>query len=351
MAVIDRWQDKNGQPKARNGEGLRWKVVWYEGSKQRSKSFATKGAAVRFDAKVKAGEVEPKQSGGLIDDLAARLLATKRDKAAKTREWYELGVARVLDEFSGRRADSILPSEVRVWIAARDAAASTRLRDLQALRSVFDLAVDDGVLTANPCEDISVDREGRREPIIIDFATLRQLAASTGDYETMVLFMGTTGVRIGEACALRVGSISLARGRARIARSLGATGEGRTKTRKARDVPLPGPIADRIAALIDGREPDEYLFLSPNGYPINSGNWRKRVFYPACEQVGVAGMHPHDLRHTAVSLAIHHGADVKAVQEMVGHARASMTLDVYGWLWPGKIDEVGERMGRLFDGV
>lgn len=54
------------------------------------------------------------------------------------------------------------------------------------------------------------------------------------------------------------------------------------------------------------------------------------------------GLTPHKLRHTAASLAIAAGADVKVVQQMLGHADASMTLNVYGHLFPDRLDEVAD---------
>jgi integrase len=72
-------------------------------------------------------------------------------------------------------------------------------------------------------------------------------------------------------------------------------------------LPRPATVADRVEKLVVSREPAEHLFLSPDGHPINSGNWRKRVVYPACAAVGIRGMHPHDLRHTTGSLAISPG--------------------------------------------
>ncbi|MEU5786132.1 tyrosine-type recombinase/integrase [Micromonospora purpureochromogenes] len=65
----------------------------------------------------------------------------------------------------------------------------------------------------------------------------------------------------------------------------------------------------------------------PNGGPLRNTNFRSRVFAPAAASVGLAGLTPHDLRHTAASLAVAAGANVKAVQRMLGHASASMTLD------------------------
>jgi integrase len=67
------------------------------------------------------------------------------------------------------------------------------------------------------------------------------------------------------------------------------------------------------------------------------------VFLPAAAAVGLAGVAPHDLRHTAASLAAA-GANVKAVQRMLGHASASMTLDVYAGLFGDDLDAVATRL-------
>ncbi len=60
----------------------------------------------------------------------------------------------------------------------------------------------------------------------------------------------------------------------------------------------------------------------------------------AAVEVGVPGLHPHELRHTAASLAIASGADVKVVQQMLGHKSAVMTMDQYGHLFGDRLDEV-----------
>ena len=56
----------------------------------------------------------------------------------------------------------------------------------------------------------------------------------------------------------------------------------------------------------------------------------------------VAGLTPHKLRHTAASLAIAAGADVKVIQQMLGHSDAAMTLNIYGHLFPDRLDEVAD---------
>ncbi|MYS23412.1 tyrosine-type recombinase/integrase [Streptomyces sp. DvalAA-14] len=55
---------------------------------------------------------------------------------------------------------------------------------------------------------------------------------------------------------------------------------------------------------------------------------------------------PHKLRHTAASLAIASGADVNVVQTMLGHKSATLTLDVYGHLFPDRLDEVSRKMHK-----
>ena len=56
------------------------------------------------------------------------------------------------------------------------------------------------------------------------------------------------------------------------------------------------------------------------------------------------GLHPHELRHTAASLAIAYGADIKVVQQMLGHASATMTMDTYGHLFENRLDEVADAL-------
>src|SRR4051812_25001620 len=75
----------------------------------------------------------------------------------------------------------------------------------------------------------------------------------------------------------------------------------------------------------------------------------KSAFDLAAPDIGRPGLHPHELRHTAASLAIAAGADVKVVQPMLGHASAAMTLDRYGHLFGDRLDDVAERMASARD--
>ncbi|MBA2336304.1 MAG: tyrosine-type recombinase/integrase, partial [Acidimicrobiia bacterium] len=86
-------------------------------------------------------------------------------------------------------------------------------------------------------------------------------------------------------------------------------------------------------------EGDGLMFTSPRGGPLRGSNWRARVWAPAVAGAGLdPGLRPHDLRHSAASLMIATGGSIKAVQRQLGHARAAMTLDRYGHLYPDDLD-------------
>ena len=119
---------------------------------------------------------------------------------------------------------------------------------------------------------------------------------------------------------------------------------GPTKTHETRSVPIPPPVAEILRERIAKAAPDRLVFPGADGFLKNS-EFRK-VFDPAATTAGLKGLAPHELRHTCASLAIRNaGASIKAVQTMLGHKTATMTLDTYGGLYKGDLDEVAQRMG------
>lgn len=120
------------------------------------------------------------------------------------------------------------------------------------------------------------------------------------DYRLVVLFLAYTGCRWGEMAALRVGTDDFLRRRTRVVAAL---------------------------TLVRGVQ-----------------TWGDAVLTRATASIGLDRFHPHELRHTAASLAIASGADVKLVQQMLGHKSATMTLDPYGHLFEHRLDEVATAM-------
>jgi integrase len=103
-------------------------------------------------------------------------------------------------------------------------------------------------------------------------------------------------------------------------------------------------VRDELAVVLAGKHPDDLVFTSPRGEALRVQNFRRRGFDRAARSVGLEGLKPHELRHTAASLAIAAGANVKAVQAMLGHASAAMTLDRYGHLFDDELDAVAARL-------
>ncbi|MFL0712886.1 MAG: tyrosine-type recombinase/integrase [Microcella pacifica] len=99
---------------------------------------------------------------------------------------------------------------------------------------------------------------------------------------------------------------------------------------------------------MEGRSPDGWLFEASRGGNHSPNNWRSRVWQTAIHgsEFQLMKLTPHGLRHTAASMAIASGADVKVVQEMLGHSSAVQTLDTYADLWPDRLDEVADRVGE-----
>ena len=119
---------------------------------------------------------------------------------------------------------------------------------------------------------------------------------------------------------------------------------GAPKTHARRTVPLPRFLVSDLGSLTTGKEPDDLVFTAPHGGVLRGRNFHRTTFDPAVRLVGPAGVHPHELRHAAASLAIASGADVKVVQQMLGHKTATLTLDRYGHLFPDRLDDLADRM-------
>jgi site-specific recombinase XerC len=100
-------------------------------------------------------------------------------------------------------------------------------------------------------------------------------------------------------------------------------------------------------AVVAGKNREDLVFTTPTGAPLRTRNSRRDWFDAAAAEIGEAGLTPHELRHTAASLAVSAGANVKAVQRMLGHASAALTLDRYADLFDDDLDAVADRLDAV----
>jgi integrase len=191
-------------------------------------------------------------------------------------------------------------------------------------------------------------KSNEKQPLTID--QLKALAKECGDYELLVLFAGTTGLRWGELAALQCKDISLLNRSVNVSKaySSGMKGEkilGPTKTHQIRTVPFTKELAPRLTELIESRPADSHLFQMPFDGVLDYNNFMSRIFRPAVERVGFTGVGFHNLRHTTASLLISQGTPITTVAGILGHSSTQMTLNVYGHLYEDDSTKYIDRLG------
>jgi integrase len=267
-----------------------------------------------------------------------------------TRESYRsLWTTCILPVWSSVRLSDVSHQDVAAWVGRLSTTVgASRCRKAAILFSgMLAAAVRDQRISRNPCDGVSLPRLTAKAQRFLNHTELQQLADQAGPYRVMVLVLGWAGLRFGECAALRVADVDLLRRRLRVKASMSEINGhmiwSTPKTHQSRDVPIGRFLAELLAVEIAGKTPTDLLFSSPEGEPVRLSNWRRRVFDPAVAATGLAPLTPHDLRHTAASLAVASGAKVKHVQRMLGHASAAMTLDVYAGLFDDDLDQLTDR--------
>ncbi|WP_241992291.1 site-specific integrase [Cryobacterium lyxosi] len=159
-------------------------------------------------------------------------------------------------------------------------------------------------------------------------------------------------LRWGEMTAPRVKDLDFARRRVNVNQNAvgvgGAFVLGTSKSHQSRSVPSPGFLSTPLKELCVGKAASSLVFGTGIAF-VRPPDSRRRWWMAALKKCQIAdpnfpSITRHDLRHTAASLAISAGANVKAVQRMLGHSSAAMTLDTYADLFDDDLDRVGNAL-------
>jgi len=346
---------------ARDAQKGTWQARWRDpAGRQRKKAFTRRVDAERFLVELQA----ELNRGRYVDPAAGKLKFSKYAdhwltglahlKASTSERYREVARRHVLPRWGNWSIDRITRSDVATWISElHDAGlAPGTVRKIHLVTSmILDAAVQDGCIGRNPAKGVRLPRQVSREPRFLTPQEVGQMVGAAGPDGLDILTLALTGLRFGEFAALKVSRLDVSRGRLFVAESVTVVGStlvwSTPKSHARRYAPVPISLMPLLEERAADRAPDELLFPSPRGGPLRLNNWRRRVFDPARIAAGLPGITPHDLRHTAASLAISAGANVKAVQRMLGHASAAMTLDVYAGLFPDDLDEVAVRLDAL----
>jgi integrase len=342
--------------------GKRYRVLYRrpDGSQAQKRGFTTKRSAELYLAGVEtsksAGEyVNPTDAKVTVGELAAPWLHDRQGdlKPSVYRSVESAWRIHVEPQWTNRRVGAILPSEIQSWVSAlsRSHSASTVLRVHGVLAGILDVAVRDRRLKQNPARDLKLPKKTRGARAYLSHDQVDALAA-TARFPTIIYTLAYTGLRWGEATGLRVRHVDFERRRLTVTENAVEVGGrivvGTTKTGHTRLVPFPEFLAPMLHALARGKQPHDLLLGSGTEHlrrPSSQDGWFAAAVKRARrDDPTFPAISPHDLRHTAASLAISSGANAKVVQRMLGHASAAMTLDTYADLFDGDLDTVSKSL-------
>jgi integrase len=303
--------------------------------------------------------IDPRAGSVRVADLALTWASGLSHLKESTRIRYRgLVTVHILPAFGSWQVDEVRRSDVQAWVErlSKSGKAPGTVRQChRAFSLILDTAVDDNRIGRNPARGVKLPRQRRAEPRFLDAAEVARMVEAAGAQGPAVAILALCGLRFGELAALRVRDVDQARRRFTVAGSVtevsGRLVRSDPKTGRTRSVPYPATLAPMVSLMVSGRGPDEELLTAPEGGTLRLRNWRTRVFDPAARAIGRTDITPHDLRHTAASLAIKAGANVKAVQQMLGHASAAMTLDIYAGLFDDDLDAVADALDTMMTAV
>ena len=325
-----------------SSRGPRYDVRWRIGDTQRQRTFSRAGDAEAFRRQVESEElhavgVDPQPGQVKLGDYANQWLAARRKPdgsplAPRTLELYRSILDRfVLPALDGRELGRLCTPEIRAWhtqiadtFSPMQAAKAYRL-----LRVILNTAIEDDRISQNPCKIRGAGVERSPERPFVDAEIVLRLAAGIEErYGALVLLAGFGGLRLGELLGLRRDDIDLARAQVRIERQTVELkgGERITTAPKThagrRVVALPAAVSAALGEHLRRYvrpEPDAPVFTGPLSEGLRRATLYK-AWHQALDGAGVTGIHLHDLRHAAGTLATQQGASLREVMARLGHA-------------------------------
>ena len=262
-------------------------------------------------------------------------LALQRGRSAHTRRAY-LGDLRSLFAFTGGGLETLTLPRLRSWLAAQagtGAARTTLARRTSAIKTFTAWALGRGLITADPAVRLQTPKAHRTLPSVLrqdqalDAMDALNSGAQQGDPialrdRLIVELLYATGIRVSELCGLDIDDVDRPR---RVVRVLG-------KGNKQRTVPYGEPAEDALTAWLDtGREAlaipasGPALLLGARGGRIDQRQVRTVVHQTMSAVAGAPDIGPHGLRHSAATHLLEGGADLRVVQELLGHSTLATT--------------------------
>ncbi len=333
----------------------RWRArVKSRGIVVADRTFTRRGDALRWEAEqirlLALGEFVPPSAGKMtVAELANEYREARRGQLS-VRGWESDESAlrvHIVPAWGRLPIGSITAPHVERFLThlATTRSVRTAARVRSTVRGLFAYAVRTRRLVVSPAAAVPLPRPDSRTgkvveihpfPLEVLLEVVETQRAHGGRYADVTLVLALTGLRLGELRGLRVKDVvSVPYPALAVHRSVPQSGRtsapierATTKSGHSRLVPLSDLVRPVVEDWAHGRAPEDLLFPAPGGGYLHAQNWRRAVHWSATN----LGRRPHDLRHTAASLWIAAGVDIKTVSSWLGHSTAKLTLDTYGHL-------------------
>lgn len=346
--------------KRQNKSGTVYDVYYRDqAGKQHKKAFKLKRDAEAFLAKtlseINRGEYQPIKDI-LFKDLANKWFELKKSQVRpKTYASYKAHVDRLNNYFGDSKVKTITTEEVETFaseLSAQNIGPATVARCLVILTGILKAGMRWGYLGRNPAEFLKKPKVPVPD---MDYLTPEEIAglieATDERHKTLIMLSAFTGMRQSEILALRWSDIDFTSGKIYVRQTLqnGKFYEPKTdKSKRAVVIPLSLVEALKVhrarQAVELEKNPHDLVFTNTVGSPIPSRNLSQRIFEPALKRAGLRKVGFHSLRHSYVSVLLDQGADIKFIQNQVGHASAKITLDIYSHMLPGREQETMQKL-------
>jgi integrase len=338
---------------ARRGHGKRWLAVWTgpDGA-EHTKAFGKKGIADKYGPAQETDAdrgvyVDPKGARITVGQWCDTWLTGYQTRRPRTVAQARVHIRQIKAEFGAMRLGQVRPSGVKAWcsrLRGEGAAVSYVYALHSRLSQIMGDAVHDGLLGKSPCSRRTSPGAGKQRPYVATTDQVWALCeAMPAHLRAAILLAAFAGLRVREACGLRVSNIDFMRG---IIHPVMQYPAEELKTEISRTaIPIPRSMTLDLSAHVKVRGADiNELVLGVSAWVL------ERDFREARKTVvGLPeGFRYHDLRHYFASLLIADGADVKTVQARLRHASAVTTLNTYGHLWPDRDESTRATVEAVF---
>jgi integrase len=241
---------------------------------------------------------------------------------------------------------------------AADVPASAVRRRFSVFRKIMGDAVTMEMIARTPCRGVTPPADTRSEIRVLEASEVAELAAAMPKWcRTWVWVAAYTGLRWSEMIGLRRRDIDPMRRTITVHRQIVEVGGkfegfGEPKTAAGRrTIDVPAFLVNMLEVQMTERAqpgPDGLVFVNTRGNPPHLSSFTSQTWKNARAKIGRSDLRWHDLRHTAVALAIANGAHPKAIQERMGHASITVTLDRYGHLFPSLGVDVADALDATY---